>query len=90
MKKTKNYFKLISQILIELKAEHPNTKLGSHLSTALEEHGDLWGIEDEKIFKSLKKYQSMLTAIPSKETEIDKIIEDGMNLSLISLEQEED
>lgn len=88
-----NYIDILS-ILKELHILYPSFNMGKHLATALEEYQDLWGISDSEILYSLQKYRATLelndTPRETNEKEIEKIIKGGMNLSLSSLEEDED
>lgn len=86
---------IYEQILIalkELKEEFPSYNMGRHLDTALSEYKDVWGITDKEMLYALNRYKAQLTLdIPHPdESEIDKIIKDGMNLDTILQEDEED
>lgn len=78
--------------LKELKEEFPSYNMGRHLDTALSEYKDVWGMTDKEMLYALKKYKAQLTLdIPHPdESEIDKIIKDGLNLANILQEDEED
>lgn len=86
MKKQKpNYYIDAIGILMDIKKKHPSYTLGRHLSTALDEYGDIWGLPDKEIVYALVKYQATLAMDVFHETddaELQKIIEDGMNLSI--------
>lgn len=94
MKKSKtNYYKLILEELQELKKRYPSFSMGRHLATALDEYGDLWGVSDKEIHFAVKKYKAQMemdVPIEADEKEIDRIIEDGMNLNSILDEDDED
>lgn len=89
MKKPKpNYFNEIIKVLSELKTFYPDCTFGQHISTALDEYGDIWGISDKEILYALSKYKAQMQMDVPHETpeeELQKIIEDGMNLSAMSL-----
>lgn len=91
MKPTTPYEQILS-VLVELKELFPTYNIGRHLETALDGHKDIWGLTDKEMLYSLKKYKAQLTLdIPHPdESEIDKIIKDGMNLDTILQEDEED
>jgi hypothetical protein len=85
-------YEQILTTLKELKEEFPSYNMGRHLDTALNEYKDVWGITDKEMLYALKKYKAQLTLdIPHPdESEIDKIIKDGLNLANILQEDEED
>jgi len=65
--------------------------MGKHLSTIIDEYGDIWGITDKELAYALKKYKAQLEMyVPTHAEDIDEIIKDGLNLSTASLTQEED
>lgn len=78
--------------LKQLKEEFPSYNMGRHLDTALSEYKDVWSITDKEMLYALKKYKAQLTLdVPHPDdSEIDKIIKDGMNLDTILQEDEED
>lgn len=75
----KSYYEEIVKLLQRLKQDHPTYGMGRHLSTALAEDGDLWGLSDKEILSSLEKYENELK-INEDDEDIDQIIEDGKNL----------
>lgn len=91
MKPTSSYEQILS-VLAELKEVFPSYNLGRHLDTALNEYKDIWGMTDKEMLYALSKYKSQLTMdVPHPdESEIDKIVKDGMNLHTILQEDEED
>ena len=84
MKPTSSYEQILS-VLVELKEAFPSYNMGRHLDTALNEYKDIWGMTDKEMLYALNKYKSQLTLdVPHPdETEIDKIVKDGMNLDTI-------
>jgi len=92
MKKQKvDYFKKIIEILKELKAQYPSYTLGKHISTALDDYGDIWGLSDKEIHFAFTKYKAQMTMDVPHETdekELQRILKDGMNLSL-DIEEED-
>jgi len=80
-----NYYVQAIGILMELKKRYPSYNLGRHISTALDEYGDIWGMTDKELLYALTKYEATLEMDVFHETdeqELQKIIEDGMNLTL--------
>lgn len=94
MKKTKQkYYKESLEILTELKKLYPSYTLGQHLSTALDDYGDTWGITDKEIHFALTKYKAKMEMDVPHETdeqEIEDIIKDGMNLSRTTAFEEDE
>jgi len=88
-RKPNNFNKLIT-VLIELHKSYPNYNMGRHLSTALADYGDFWGISDKELLFALTKYKSQLDMdFPhTDESEIDAIIRDGQNLDTILKEED--
>ena len=75
-------FNEIIILLKELNKEFPMYSLGRHVSTALSEYGDVWGMTNKEFLFSLKKYKVELELdVPHIEgEELEKIIRGGMNL----------
>jgi len=87
----RNYYRGIINLLLELHKDHPTYELGNHLSTALSEYNNLWGIPDKEILAALKKYQIEISQEEDiTEEYVNQIIEDGMNLEHILDENEEE
>jgi hypothetical protein len=82
--KKNHYFQAI-HILQELHKEFPMYNMGRHLSTALEGYGDMWGITDKELVYALEKYKEQIEMdVPhTEESEIDRIIKEGMDLGLL-------
>jgi len=87
-----NYYNEVISILQELHKNFPAYNIGRHLATALDGYGDIWGMTDKELAFSLNKYKSQLDLdIPhTDESEIDKIIKEGMDLDNILKEEEGD
>ena len=56
----KDYFKEIIQTLNKLYKAHPTYNVGRHLSTALDEYGDIWGMTNKELAFALEKYSTEL------------------------------
>lgn len=82
--KQPNYYGRILVILHRLKELYPAYNMGRHLSTILDEEGDIWGISDKTLFLELQKYKKQLEidTSPHDDRELESIIRDGMNLRL--------
>jgi hypothetical protein len=80
------------QTLQELHKDFPTYNLGRHLATALDEYGDIWGLTDKELAYALAKYKAEIEMdVPhTDESEIDKIIKEGMDLDNILKEDDED
>ena len=88
----KDQYQQALYILQELHKDFPTYNLGRHLATALSDYGDIWGMTDKEIAFALDKYKSEIEMdVPHlDESEIDKIIKDGMDLDNILKEEEEE
>lgn len=83
------YYEKILGILIELKETHPRCNMGRHLATALE--ANTWSMTDSEIFHALEKYKVRLSLdVNHPEEDIDRIINQGVHLNTILIEDEED
>ncbi len=67
-------------ILQDLKKSYPSYTMGQHISTALADYGDAWGMTDKEFTFALEKYQSELEYNIVSETEVDKIVRDAQDL----------
>ena len=75
-------FKEIISLLQELHKDYPSYHIGRHISTALSEYGDVWGMTNKEFLFALKKYKVELGLdIPHIEgEELEEIIRGGMHL----------
>lgn len=78
------------QILQDLKKEYPNYSLGQHLSTALGDYGDIWGITDKELVFALEKYKTEMEMNIVSDAEVDRIVKDAQNLDKLFQDEEED
>lgn len=87
----KTPYQQVLNTLLELNKDFPTYNLGRHLATALDDYGDIWGITDKELAYALDKYKAELGLdVPhTDESEIDKIIKDGMDLDNILKEEDE-
>lgn len=67
----------------KLHKKYPSYNVGRHISTALSDYGDAWGMTDKEFLFALTKYEATLDIdFPLEEQSyVDKIVKDGMNLS---------
>ena len=88
----KTYYQQALYTLQELNKDFPTYGLGRHLATALSDYGDIWGITDKELAYVLDKYKTELGMdVPhTDESEIDKIIKEGMDLDNILKEEEDE
>jgi hypothetical protein len=89
--KTPNYYRQIVQTFVRLQKAYPTYNIGRHISTALDEYSDVWGVSDKEFLYAIQKYEIELNIdgphIDDKE--IEEIIKDGMNLDSMFEEEEE-
>jgi hypothetical protein len=64
--------------------------MGRHISTALDEYTDVWGVSDREFLYAIQKYEIELNIDGPHidDEEIEEIIKDGMNLDSIFEEEE--
>jgi hypothetical protein len=64
--------------------------MGRHLSTILDEYGNIWGITDKELAFVLEKYKAKLDMdIPhTDDSELENIIREGMDLDNILKEDD--
>jgi hypothetical protein len=64
--------------------------MGRHISTALDEYTDVWGVNDREFLYAIQKYEIELNIDGPHidDEEIEEIIKDGMNLDSIFEEEE--
>ena len=91
MAKQPNYYRQIIRTLQRLEKSHPTYNIGRHLSTALYEYNDLWGVSDKELLYALEKYEIELNIdYPHvDEEELKEIIKGGMNLERMFDEEED-
>jgi hypothetical protein len=91
MAKTPNYYRQIIQTLVRLKKAYPTYNIGRHISTALYEYSDVWGVSDREFLYAIQKYEIELNIDGPHidDEEIEEIIKDGMNLDSIFDEEED-
>lgn len=83
-----NHYRQILNVLESLHKAHPTHNMGKHISTALDGH-DVWGISDRNFLQALKDYQVELESDVADQ-DLDKIIQQGLNLNNILEDEEED
>ena len=90
MTKKPRYYNQVLKLLQELQHGYPTYNIGRHISTALADYGDFWGISDKEMLFALKKYKSQLEMdVPhSDDNEIDDIIKQAMDLDNILKEED--
>ena len=89
MTKKPKHFNQVLKLLQQLHASYPNYNVGRHLSTALADYGDFWGISDKELLFALSKYKSQLDMdFPHVEEDIDNIIKEAQDLDTILKEED--
>ena len=89
MSRIPNYYKQTLTVLSGLQKNHPTYNIGRHISTALD-GSDVWSISDKNFLQKLKDYASELDSDVVHEDDVDNIIKQGLDLSHILDEDEED
>lgn len=90
MAKQPNYYRQIIQTLVRLQKAYPTYNMGRHISTAMDEYTDVWGVSDREFLYAIQKYEIELNIDGPHidDEEIEEIIKDGMNLDSIFEEEE--
>jgi len=88
MRKKKTNYSEVLEILEELKDSYPTTPISQHIYGALVEYGNFWGISDKEVAFALKKYKSEMELNIVSDKEVEKIVEEGKNLSNLFLDDE--
>lgn len=88
----KTYYAEVISLLEELNKSFPTYNVGRHLATALDGYGDIWGLTDKELAFALRKYKTEIEMdVPhTDESELDKIIKEGLDLENILKEEEDD
>lgn len=88
-----DYKKRFIEILHRLSKDYPTFGLGRHLSTALSDYGDFWGITDKELCFAMEKYETELALDVSAiapEDFVKDIVEDAKHLFDNKEEEDED
>ena len=89
MQKKVDYYNRILHVLQELHTAYPQYNMGKHLSTIIDECGNLWGVTDKELAYALGRYKGQLEMdIPHSDSEIDRIIKEGLDLDNILKEED--
>jgi hypothetical protein len=90
MSRKANYYNQVLHLLQDLHSSYPTYNMGRHLSTVLDDYGNIWGITDKELTFALEKYKAKLDMdVPhTDEGEIDDIIRQGMDLDNILKEED--
>lgn len=92
MKKV-NYYKKALKLLEQLHTEYPTQGIGQHITTAMADYGDFWGISDKEFCFALEKYKTELDLDAQNmvsESYVEKIVKDAQNLEALFNEEDED
>ena len=93
MKGKVNYTNKVIKILQELHSQYPTLGLGRHLSTALSDYGDYWGISDKELSFALEKYKTQMDLDENEvvsEEYVDMIKKDAEDIGNILKEDEDE
>ena len=80
MSKKATYYNQAIHLLQELKKLYPGYSMGLHLSMALAEYGDTWGLSDKELVFALEKHKLEMEMDIAPDKDLDKIIKDGEDL----------
>ena len=88
----KTHYTEVIHILQELHKNFPTYNLGRHLATALADYGDVWGITDKELAFARSKCEAEreMDVPQTDESEIQKIIREGMDLDNILKVEDDD
>jgi hypothetical protein len=75
------YFAQIIDVLKSLKVKYPNQGVGQHLSMALAEYPNYWGMSDKEFLFAIQKYKFELdeNVIPP-EQEIEQLVKESSSI----------
>lgn len=80
-KNADGYFGEIIHLIQELKRKYPNYTIGQHISQALYEYSNLWGMTDKEFLFALQKYKIELESNIISDEDVDKIVSDAQDLN---------
>lgn len=84
-----NYYKRIVVGLHHLKERYPSYSMGKHLSTIIDDCGDIWGTTDKELYNALTTYSKQLAIdVPHEDNDLDTIINEGLHLNTLFLEND--
>ena len=83
-----NYYERILQALTRLHKMYPTYNMGRHLSTVLDEQGDVWGMTDKELSYLLSKYIKQLEIDIPHADDVEDIIKGGLNLNKLIIEDD--
>jgi len=78
----KNYYTETLKLLTELHKQHPTYNMGKHISTATDEYGNIWSMNDKSLYEAIKKYSDTLQYDTQPEPSIEAIIADAVDLRI--------
>lgn len=71
----------ILEVLRQLKAKYPNQGVGKHLSEALVDYPNYWGLSDKEFLFALERYVLELEEnTPPPEIELQQLIEESSSI----------
>ncbi len=92
MRKASDSSKVIS-LLSKLHTKYPTYNMARHISTAVSDYGDIWGMTDRELLFALEKYSTTLDMDSSPiedEAYVNRIVREGMDLDNILNEQDDE
>jgi hypothetical protein len=89
MRTNLQYNKIIRALQM-LNKKYPSYNMGRHISTALDGYPDVWGMTDKEFLFALNKYIVEMDIDVPHDENIDLIIKEGLDLSHILDEDDEE
>lgn len=72
---------LVLEVLKDLKKKYPNQGLGRHISDALSDYPNYWGLSDKELLFALQKYVLELEENnPPPEKELQQLIDESSTI----------
>lgn len=90
MSRKSNPFKQCLTKLQTFQRQYPNQSLGMHLSRAMSDYGDLWGVSDREFLFALERYEFEMENNLASDKEVERIIKEGQNLTTLFEEEDDD
>lgn len=81
-KKEESEYNQIISLFQELNKKYPTYSIGRHISTALDEYTDVWGVTNKEFLFALNKYAATLDIDNASDDDVflKQVIEDGEHL----------
>lgn len=90
MSKLQNIFNECIKVLKQIHKLEPHKSLATHLSNALADYGNFWGLGDKETLFALTKYKVEIETDFHSDEDIEKIVSDGTDLLHILDEEDEE